>query len=58
MDADQVLVQPSAHVRKAYGRLRRPPRGRTYMTRRATTMTAAAIATIATVETARTTRPF
>jgi hypothetical protein len=40
------------------GRFRRPPLGRTYQTRRATTMTAAAIATTATVEAATTTRRF
>jgi len=40
------------------GRFRRPPRGRTYQARRATTMTAAAIATTATVEAATITRRF
>jgi hypothetical protein len=40
------------------GRLRRPPRGKTYHAKRATTMMAAAIATMATVEAATTTGPF
>jgi hypothetical protein len=40
------------------GRFRRPPRGRAYQARRATTMTAAAIATTATVEAATTTPRF
>jgi hypothetical protein len=40
------------------GRFRRPPRGRTYQARSATTMTAAAIATTATVEAATIMRRF
>jgi hypothetical protein len=40
------------------GRLRLPPRGKTYQSTRATAITAAAIATTATVEAATITRPL
>jgi hypothetical protein len=40
------------------GRLRLPPRGKTYQRARATTITAAAMATMAIVEAARITRPL
>jgi hypothetical protein len=59
--AIQNLDRHDAGARQLRGERRRPsrpPRGKTYQTTRATTMTAAAIATTATVEAATSTRGF